>query len=363
MALLRRLDRSRYILDFAVREAEAGFHKDEIERLGSRVFRCPGHPNPWRFARGFRDVLDRHGPYDIVHAHLEHFSGIVVRSATLAGVRARIVHAHTAGTTQLPTGTPPGRLVRRVYRKLMERWINRDASLKLAASRAAASHLFGRAWSDDPLARVVHCGIDLRPFGGVTNPWDSGQRPRDAARPDITIGHVGRFVAPKNHEFLLQVAALAMDCDQRFRLLLVGNGPLHAQMDRRAEVLGIADRVTFAGERNDVAALMKTMDLFLFPSTYEGLGLALVEAQAAGLPCVISDRVPEEADVVAPLVRRLPLEAPTTKWVETILQATTSRPVSRAKALEQVASSDFNIEASSRAIERLYDRWTLHALQ
>ncbi len=137
----------------------------------------------------------------------------------------------------------------------------------------------------------------------------------------MVFGHVGRFVQQKNHDFLLRVAAILAVRDVRTHFLLVGFGPLQAQIDACIRELGLENRVFMLSSRDDVPRLMLgAMDYFLFPSQFEGLGLALVEAQAAGLQCFISDAVPPEALVVPELIQQLPLSLGPEVWAETILR-------------------------------------------
>jgi len=172
----------------------------------------------------------------------------------------------------------------------------------------------------------------------------------------FVIGHVGRFFEPKNHSFLLEVTAEAAKREPRTVLLSVGDGPLRSQIEQKAISLGIRERVIFTGARADVFRLMQgAMDLFVFPSLFEGLGLALIEAQAAGLPCVISDVIPQDADVVPPLVRRMPLSAMPAAWVNAILadKSATLVPNQR-ECMQLLEQSTFNITASVAALEELY---------
>ena len=169
------------------------------------------------------------------------------------------------------------------------------------------------------------------------------------------IGHVGRFLWAKNHPFVVKVAVALFQREPRACLLLIGDGPLQPEIEALVRTSGIADRVIFAGARADVPRLLKgAMDAFVFPSHFEGLGLAAVEAQAAGLPCVIATTIPEEIDVVPELIYRLPLDAPAELWAERILAAAaTSRPAQE-DALRAVCASDFEIQRSATRLLEVY---------
>jgi len=249
-------------------------------------------------------------------------------------------------------------------RPLARHWINRHANGGLAASRQAAIGMFGPDWQADPRWKVSFCGIDLSPFAAEVN---RQQVRAELGLPDdaLVVGHVGKFsaFAQKNQTFLLKVVAKLAERRPSVHLLLVGDGPRRAGAEREAAELGIDRRTTFLGSRPDVARLLKgAVDVFAFPSLFEGLGLAVVEAQAAGLPCVCSDVIPEEADVVRELVSRLSLSQSPSAWAAQIARiADSDRPLSPAEALAQVEQSDFHIDSSVKSLQTHYSEFVEQA--
>jgi glycosyltransferase involved in cell wall biosynthesis len=312
MQVFRRIDRSRHRFDFVVRTAAPGEYDEEIRGLGGRIFVCSHHRNPLAFVRQFRRVLVHHGPYDAVHSHIEHYTGLVLPVAAAAGVPVRIAHVHN------DRGGEPASAPRRGYRRLMQASILRFATHGFAPSAGAARFLFGERWRADRRWRVQPYGLDLAPFRRAPDRARLRAElgiPADA----LVVGHVGRFDPQKNHALLLRILERWLALEPRGFALLVGDGTLRAAIMAAAAQAGIARRVAFAGIRADVPDLMlAAMDAFVFPSRYEGLGLALIEAQAAGLPCVISDAVPPEAAVLPDRVRRVALDAPLCEWVAAI---------------------------------------------
>jgi glycosyltransferase involved in cell wall biosynthesis len=349
MRVLRRIDREQFRMD--VQTLRCNGYGDEIHALGGRVFLAPHFRRLWSYARNLSYVLREHGPYDIIHAHAHYHTGHVLRVAQRAGVPVRIVHSRNI-TPPLIMGFG---LLRRAYYMLMARWIARYATVGLAISRKAAMTLFGPAWETDPRWQIFPTGTDLTPFQTPVNSAAVRAElgiPADA----FVIGHVGRFHKQKNHRFLVDIAAEIAKREPKVRLLLVGDGPLRPAIKHRVDQAGLADKVIFAGVRLDVPGLMLgAMDVFLFPSFYEGLGVALVEAQAAALPCVFSDVVPEEADLVQPLLRRLSLSLPPSAWAEVVLAAREASPgITQAAGLRLVEQSRLNIEVGVRNLEHLY---------
>lgn len=344
--VLRQLERTRFRFDFLVHSVLPGAYDEEVRALGGAILRCPLPASPWTYGRRFRRLLTEHGPYHAVHSHVHHYSGFVLRLARQVGVPLRIAHSHTTENE-----TARG-LLRRGYLALMRHWLARHATVCLSASRQAHTSLFGSLNGKAPPHRLLYCGIDLAPFLAAVD--------RAAVRAELglpsdsfVLGHVGRFVACKNHALLLAVTAALPQA----YLLLIGEGALQAELEAETERRGIRSRVVFAGPRNDVPRLLKgAVDLFLFPSHYEGLGLAAIEAQAAGLPCLLSDAIPEEAAVVPSLVRRVAPAQPLEVWLDAVRSCQSTPPaVSAAQAWTTVEKSPFNLCTGVAELARLYE--------
>ena len=360
MHVLRHIDRDRLRMDFLVHTTQPCAYDDEIRAFGSKIIPCLHPSQPWSYARNFKRILREYGPYDIVHSHVHHFSGYVLRLAQQAGVPVRIAHSHN-DTSSIETGAG---LYRRLYSNLTKSWIARHATLGLGASRQAAANLFGSVWETDPLWQVLYCGIDLAPFRDSINPVTVRAElgiPADA----FVIGHVGRFVEQKNHIFLVEIAAEVAKREPRMRLLLVGDGSLRPDIEQKVAELGLGDRVIFAGVRPDVPRLMLgAMDVFLFPSLYEGLGLVLVEAQAASLPCIFADVVPEEVDVFKPLMRRLSLSQPASAWAKAVIASKHDTvTITKLEALATLEKSRFYIRRGAKELELYYIKQLNHYLK
>ena len=168
---------------------------------------------------------------------------------------------------------------------------------------------------------------------------------------ELTIGHVGRFSQPKNHPFLLDIFTSLLKKEPDAVLLLVGGGEGMPKIQAKAQELGIAEHVRFLGVRSDVADLMQTMDVFVFPSLYEGLPVTMVEAQASGLPCIISDKVPPECILTEGLVNIMPLSASPEAWAEKILSM---RAVPRTDRHEEIAAHGFDITTEAVKLQEFY---------
>ncbi len=347
MHVLRSVDRSRAAMDFLVHSPRPGAYDAEARRLGAGIFACETPRRPGLYGRNFRRIVAGRGPYDVVHSHVHYYSGYVLAMAARAGVAARVAHSHNDTRCLDRTLNP----LRRAYLAAMRRLIDRHATAGLAASRRAAASLFGERWASDPRWRVLLYGIDLGPFGEAVDRGavrDSLGIPRDA----FVVGHVGRFVMQKNHEFLVDVFGEVLRREPRAWLLLVGDGECRAAIEARLKAGGWASRATISASRPDVPRVMKgAMDAFVLPSRFEGLGLVLVEAQAAGLPCVASAEVPEEAILSPGSVTLLPLDRPAGEWAEAVLRVREDR-VETGRLAE---AAGFGRERSASALVEFYE--------
>jgi glycosyltransferase involved in cell wall biosynthesis len=345
--VLKNIDRGRFQFDFCTFGSRPGLYAPEIERLGGRILHCPKTANPVAFACRFRRIL-REGKYDAVHSHVHFFSGAVLRWARAEGVPIRIAHSHTSNDGK------PETWVRHSYRKLMRTWIDRYGTHGLAASRLAATSLFGKNWHADPRVRVLYYGIDLDPFSRPANREEIRREfgvPFDAP----VVGHVGRFVHPKNHSFILEIAAEILETRPEIHFLLVGDGPLLTEVESRSKSMGLSENIHFAGTRTDVPRIMRgAMDFFLFPSLYEGFGLTLLEAQAAGLRCLVSNNVPDEIVLLPEALEFLPLSAGLSVWAREAIKGLDSPRLPAGGILDRLAESHFSIQVSVWNLAKVY---------
>lgn len=346
--MLRAADRSRLAMDIYAVSGRRGAYDDEVEALGGRIHYGPGLKSP----RHLPDLIRvlREGGYDIAHGHMEFVSGYQLPAARLAGVRGRIAHSHTIGSDKRITGWRAA--ARRGLVTAAKASMTRGAGI----TENAAAAMFGPRWRDDPRIEVLEYGFDFSSFDGAGERAVEVRRRLGIAADAVVFGHVGRFVPFKNHGFLLDVFAEAATLEPRARLLLVGAGPLEAEVRARAEAMGLSDRVVFAGLTPDVPAHIVAMDVFVFPSWAEGFGIAGLEAQAGGAYCLFSEGIPPETKVLDGQVRILPLDAGPKVWAETAMALLAQGPADRAASLAAVETSHFGVRRCLADLERLYRR-------
>lgn len=333
MNYYRRMDREKIQFDFLVhRDFRADFD-DEIEALGGRIYRVPPmNPASGSYRKALADFFKAH-PYRVVHCHLNYMSGVVLAAAKKAGVPVRIAHAHTAAMA-------PGwkQSVRRLCRHL----IPLTATHRFACSTEAGRAIFG---SGD--FAILANAIDAAAF-------TPDEKLRREVRTELALGdaftvmHVGRMVYAKNHEFLMDAFRELLITDPGAKLVLVGDGELRPQIGEKAAALPEGS-VLLTGTRTDIPRLLQAADVFAFPSLFEGFGITLLEAQAAGLPCIKADTITDDCIVTA-LVKSLPIDDPKS-WAEA-MTAAGSTP--RGDQLPVIRASGFDIIAATEKLTRFY---------
>lgn len=290
MNYYRHIDREKVQFDFYLVEGSSFPQREELERLGAGIYLIPAYSRLVRYHRVLYQAFKEHG-YKIVHAHLSTMSVFPLFAAWRAGVPVRICHNHTTAYW--------GEGVKTLLKYILRPFNKIFATDYFACGETAGRWMFGDRCFDDGKVTVMPNAIDTEKFT-----FDPKARialreelgiPQDA----FVVGHVGRFTYAKNHSFLLDIFYELLKTRPDARLLLVGEGELESSIKSKARRLGIDGSVIFTGVREDVSRLYSVMDVFCLPSLYEGLGMAAWEAQANGLPVVVSDRIPKETQANA----------------------------------------------------------------
>lgn len=350
MHILRHIDRRRFQMDFLVHTDRKCAYDEELRSLGATLHVCPDPIRVLSYSAGLLRVLRKEGPYEVVHSHLQHLNGLVMRLASLANVPIRVAHSHSNTSKSDAVAS----LRRRMYTRGSRHWIARHSTHRIAASNQAGDSLFGSSWRSDCSASLLYCGIDVKPFTGAVNRSEV-RRELGLTSSDFVLGHVGRFVHEKNHSFLLQIFFEILKVQPQARLLLVGQGPLEARIRAAVKECGIAQHVTFAGARSDVARIMRgAMDAFVFPSLSEGLGLAAVEAQVAGLPTILSDQIPWEADIRCGVVKFISIVESAESWANRILKHHKQVGIAQHDAVAILEGSRFSLQRNLNALGEIY---------
>jgi glycosyltransferase involved in cell wall biosynthesis len=352
MNIYRNIDRDRFDFHFAVQSNEPAFYDDEIRTLGGTIIvQPPPKDGLATFKRKFIENIRKYGPYDVVHSHVFGFSGYILKLAHKLGIPIRISHSHNTHDSRKSS------LLRRVYRMYMCLLIKKHATHMLGCSRDACVSLFGTRCFEDPRVTIFPNAIQLEPFAKLPVDRSKLKQRLGFAKDEILIGHIGRFHQQKNHTFLLNIFSSFAKIRPTSKLLLVGDGPLRKSIELQAIDLGIADNVLFLGLRKDIPEILGALDAFVLPSLYEGLGIVLIEAQAAGVPCLISDVVPYEADLGLGMISRLSTRDTSQRWsdmLEELIHRRKEIPDWEQRSIA-LAQHGYDIRVSTSKLERLYE--------
>lgn len=342
MNLYRCIDRSRVQFDFVENHPSEAAYDSEIRSLGGRIFRCPHYNgrNHFRYTVWWKDFFRLHArEFAAVHGHLGSTAAIYLGIARNHGLYT-IAHAHSVYRFSFRT------VVYYLY-SFPTRFL---ANHFFGCSDSAGTSRYGRSVTNNPETyTTLPCGIDTKKFA-----FDPLAREHLRSQLGIgnrfVVGHVGRFVSAKNHGFLLKVFSAVHHHDPDSVLLLVGDGALRPRIERKIRKLGLDSAVIFAGIQEDPSPWYQAMDVFVFPSLYEGFGMAALEAQTSGLPCILSSAVPHDC-IATDLVTRLSVHNSVQKWTECILSRIAS---TRCSPSAQVAASGYDIQQTAQWVQDFY---------
>lgn len=341
MNLYREMDKGRFQFDFVYFTNEVCDFDDEINALGGRIVRISSDNSVSRALKLF-GIL-RQGNWSVVHVHTLFSSGLFLLAAKMAGVPRRIVHAHN--TSDENNGSPVGRSYKRLMRWLLS-WVPSDY---LACGTAAGSFMFpGRQG-----VHIIPNAIDIPRFLHSSNERRLGPSPAQPGR--VVILQVGRLVPVKNHSLSVKIAAALDEAGVDFKMLFVGAGPEKEAIERLITMHGLESRVHLLGIRKDIPELMRSADIMLMPSLYEGFPVVLVESQAAGLPAIVASTISNEVDLGLGLVRFVDIDAEPELWVPEILSAAQAEAVAIELRHSRLEECGFSARAGVAHLTSIYE--------
>lgn len=338
----RYIDRQKIQFDFGVNKRYYTPLVSEINQKGGRIFIIPsskGIGSTIKYLFALYKVLKENGPYDVFHSHEQWLGGLTCFVARAAGIKKRFIISHYADTKY---NTSWEKKLLAPFARIAIRYFS---TFKAAVSYEAGISLYGRK---TPFT-LIRNGINVDRFAYRPEVREE-KRKELGIENKFVVGHVGRFSEQKNHTFLIDAFSEIYQQNPNSHLLLLGVGGLEEKIRSKIKKLGLAEAVSFMGSRTDVQDFYQAMDVFVFPSLFEGLGIVAIEAQCSGLPCVMSDIIPQEAFVcnaTAVSLHKSPKE-----WAHIILDKT--KTFKRKDESATIRKAGFDVAEVGKFIEQEY---------
>lgn len=341
MNYYRKIDRNKVQFDFLVHRDEKGAYEDEIKALGGRIYRMiPIYPQNFKkYKKLLESFFDEHREYKIIHSHMSELGYFAFREAKIQGIPIRICHAHNS---------PHGFDLKMIMRTYLKRKMIPFVTHMFTCGEESAEWLYGKKYRNQFIQ--LNNAIDTKNFIFNKN-IESNVRKELNIENKFVVGHVGRFCEQKNHKRLISLFYEIQKLKSDSILVLIGKGDLEIGIKKQIENLGITNKVIFLGLKSDVYRYMQAFDIFLFPSLFEGLPVTMVEAQAAGLQCFISDRIPLQC-VITNNVELFSLDEKDQIIVSRIIEL--HKGYKRKDMSKEIIKSGFDIEENVKWLEDFY---------
>lgn len=342
MNYYRHIDRTKVQFDFLKHRSDKSYFDDEIVRMGGNLFSVPAirPSHHLKYLKALNSFLVQHPEYRIIHTHIGANGMYALRSAKKNLVPVRIAQSHSAPEKMSSLG------FRAPFVQYAKQRIMSSSTHNFACGHAAGTWLFGKSEH----YRMVPNAIDTHQFS-FSDDVRMAIRSELGISEAFVVGHVGRFNPVKNHSMILKVFREINRAHPDSVLLLVGDGELRETIEHQAQTMNLADKIKFLGVCSNVYQFMQAMDAFLLPSFFEGFSVTLVEAQAAGLPCVVSDTVSKEVKITD-LVEFVPLSKSPEEWAKIVLEKTQS--TNRRDYSEEVTKAGFDVVENAKWLQEFY---------
>ncbi len=341
MNFYRHIDRNKVQFDFAVCTSEKCDYEEEIISLGGRIYRYPRYTgyNHFQYKEWWDSFFNEHQEYKIIHGHIGSTAAIYLGIAKKHGLFT-IAHSH---------GTKEPLSVRSIIYSIYSYRTRFVADQFFGCSMQALIDRYGKKVAYSDKSRVLKNAIDVKAYA-------YNERIREEVRSELglkegmlTIGTVGRLSQPKNPHMILRIIQALKAKEIEFRFIWCGTGELKEEIDKAIIDMGLEDIVLMLGLRNDIPRILQAMDIFIFPSLWEGLGIVAIEAQAAGLQTLCSDQIPQEAKVTD-LCHFITVDD-VSKWVTEIVN---NRFYKRINTLESINNNGYDIYKAAELMQEFY---------
>lgn len=344
MNVYRQISKDDIQFDFVVHTMEEGDYDSEILKLGGKIYKIPRFNglNYNKYIKSLEKLFDNYSS-KIIHCHIRSTASIILKVAKQYNYKT-IAHSHSVSS---------GRGVKSLIKNFLQRKITKYSDINVACSQSAGEWLFKKSEFF-----ILKNGIDLNKFGLNTDKRTILKKEMKLEN-SIVLGHVGRFSEVKNHEFLIDVFNEFYKLNKDAKLVLIGEGHLLVNMKKKANKMGLTDKIYFLGLKENIEDYLQIMDIFIFPSLYEGLGISVIEAQVSNIPTICSEKIPNEANITD-LFYNLPLKENKDEWSKKIfeihLKNKKNRLIMSEENIASIEKSGYNILESICFLENLYNK-------
>lgn len=342
MNYYRNIDKSKIQFDFICDSDSTNIPYEEIENLGGRVFLIPPYQHPIKYHKELKKLLIKN-KYRIVHSHINTLSVFSLYAAKKTGIPIRIAHSHST--------TNKKEWKKNLMKQILKPFSKVFSTDYFCCSELSGRWLFGNRTYDEGKVYLLNNAIDLEKFTFNNKIREKKREALNLKDNALVIGHIGRFVGQKNHDFLVDIFHEIRKRNKEAILILVGQGPLTEQIKAKVDKLQLTKYVKFLGQRNDANELYQAFDVFLLPSLYEGLPVVGIEAQATGLLCIFSDAMTKETKVLD-TTTFVSLNQSPEKWSEIILKK--YQTFKRQDSKMEITNNGYNIKKEKSKLEEKY---------
>lgn len=345
MNLYEEINRDRVQFDFVVHSRKPGAYDKRIKALGGKIYYMPKYNllNHTYYRLAWRTFLKKHPEITIIHGHLRSTANIYLAEAKKFN-KLTIAHSHN---------TSNGVGFRAKVKAYLQKNIPQFTDVFIGCSTEAGQWLFGQEVATKNNFFVLNNGIHLRRFKYDRENKFKKLRQYNLSEDHIIIGHIGRFNPQKNHHKVIEIAQEIIENNDKARLFLIGEGTLEKEIKELVRSKKLEKYIIFVSNANDIEAYYSMFDLLLMPSLFEGLPLTLIEAQANGLPCLISDTITEDLDITD-LITRLSINEPSELWAKKAINRLRSDSVLKEGYLKQLAKAGYDVSENAKWLSKMY---------
>lgn len=342
MNLYRNIDRNKIQFDFIKHTESKCAYDDEIKELGGRIYSIPKYKvyNHFQYKKAWNNFFKKHPEYKIIHGHVRSTATIYLKIAKKYGLYT-IAHSHS---------TSSGKGIKAIIKNMLQFRIRYIADYCMGCSKEANEWLYGKKVANSSRCTVLNNGIDIEKFAFNDEIRNDIRRKFNLKNEEVLIGHVGRFSSVKNQDFLVDIFwEYYNNINKKAKLILIGDGELREKIKQKVKKFNLEKQVIFEEAVKNVQDYYNAMDIFIFPSLYEGLGIVLIEAQASGLNCLVSDKVPKNV-AITDRIEFISLNKPANYWSKKIIV----NAEKRTEKYKSMINTKYDIKNCVKKIEKIY---------